>query len=913
MKRILIPAIILLFAFAANAQDQYVKKYTFSSNTWIYNSVLGYRNILEIDKAKGEINVYGMWDYSKLVSAQLPIPSGYVFDSLMFHGYNVDTSKGAEYAFIAKSGSKTKGIICTRSGKLLKTIDDAVSMRAFKVADEYKIMVEVLKSGVTTTSVYTYGPDFDFENQYPTADLNCRAVRRHSEDKGYVNYYYVDVSNKKLKVFNYNHKGLYDLSISVPSGSTLLPKSTLLHDNTLNNEGLTEFGVYFKNGSNYSAKIINSSFELQSYSGVVGMKVYVFGPDRILALKHFSAGKPKWDMHKIDNSKTTSTTSFLARHAGEPLFSEYYGRGVVFDRDSMAMFSYYHLNKGYLQTVYTGLKSTDEIITWGAYYQGVGDANSDNQEAYYLWKSNTGKYTFNVKRHDGTTLLHVDNARAYKSGAIINSQKSNIILSVPGKGSELYEYDFHIIRPKTIYPAHKQKQVPFKNLTFSWTKAEKTERYTLELYVDTTTSTGRKSFEVRGDTTLTLTYDLDSATTYYWHVKARNEYISTNPRYFSRFRTTDAGDLKAPIHISPNDNAVDQDISVTLNWSKVDFADSYEFQYSKTSDFSTSAQGVVTGTSKVLTPLDYSTQYFWRVRSKKGATVSNWSSEWSFTTKSKSSIQAPILTSPANLSINLSTSPNLTWQTVTGVDGYTYEYATKLDFTDATSTSTANTSAGLTGLSIETTYYWRVKAEKSGDFSGWSNVWSFTTVKAGIPAKPTLLTPANKATDVNPASATLTWNAADNAATYEAQLSTDLNFATFSTGTPTGTTIVFADLKEETTYYWRVKAINGANESDWSDIWIFTTDKTIGIDRDLSSDWFSIYPNPTNGTVFIELANLNGQSANIEMIDQTGKVVFTKKAHQSITELDITLYNEGLYFFRVVGLHETAIYRIIKQ
>ncbi len=76
---------------------------------------------------------------------------------------------------------------------------------------------------------------------------------------------------------------------------------------------------------------------------------------------------------------------------------------------------------------------------------------------------------------------------------------------------------------------------------------------------------------------------------------------------------------------------------------------------------------------------------------------------------------------------------------------------------------------------------------------------------------------------------TLSWNASSGATTYEIEISDDSGFSTItesSDGLTSTDYSLTAPLSEYTTYYWRVKAKNGSQESNWSEVWSFTTKLT---------------------------------------------------------------------------------------
>jgi hypothetical protein len=89
---------------------------------------------------------------------------------------------------------------------------------------------------------------------------------------------------------------------------------------------------------------------------------------------------------------------------------------------------------------------------------------------------------------------------------------------------------------------------------------------------------------------------------------------------------------------------------------------------------------------------------------------------------------------------------------------------------------------------------------------------------------PTLLTPANAATDVVLAP-TLTWGTVPGATTYRVQLSTISTFASTvaDDSTLTAGTKAITGLSNSTTYYWRALSKNAGGTSAWAAPFSFTT------------------------------------------------------------------------------------------
>lgn len=89
---------------------------------------------------------------------------------------------------------------------------------------------------------------------------------------------------------------------------------------------------------------------------------------------------------------------------------------------------------------------------------------------------------------------------------------------------------------------------------------------------------------------------------------------------------------------------------------------------------------------------------------------------------------------------------------------------------------------------------------------------------------PTLFSPVNNSNEVL-LDLYLTWDSVENATTYKLQVSDidDFSNLIFDETGITITELEINDLVLNTEYFWRVKAVNNATESEWSEIWSFTT------------------------------------------------------------------------------------------
>ena len=75
----------------------------------------------------------------------------------------------------------------------------------------------------------------------------------------------------------------------------------------------------------------------------------------------------------------------------------------------------------------------------------------------------------------------------------------------------------------------------------------------------------------------------------------------------------------------------------------------------------------------------------------------------------------------------------------------------------------------------------------------------------------------------------------------------------------------------------------------------------------------SAYPNPTNDKINISISSLdNGESADIYLSDEQGKIIFIKKQNSNIEEVDLSSLKAGIYYIRVHIKSEDVSYKIVK-
>jgi subtilisin family serine protease len=210
------------------------------------------------------------------------------------------------------------------------------------------------------------------------------------------------------------------------------------------------------------------------------------------------------------------------------------------------------------------------------------------------------------------------------------------------------------------------------------------------------------------------------------------------------------------------------------------------------------------------TNLVANTTYHYRVRAYDGPNDSAYSNVASATTQA-------VAAAPTNLNASAVSSSRivLSWTDDSSNEaGFKIERGTDgVSFTQIATVGVNVTTYSNTNLAANTTYHYRVRAYEGANHSGYSNAVFAATLAP--PAAPANLV----ATVVSSSRIDLHWT---DSSTYEGgfkvERSTDgVNFTQLSTIAANGTVYFSTGLVADTTYYYRVRAYEGSNHSEYSD------------------------------------------------------------------------------------------------
>lgn len=309
-----------------------------------------------------------------------------------------------------------------------------------------------------------------------------------------------------------------------------------------------------------------------------------------------------------------------------------------------------------------------------------------------------------------------------------------------------------------------------------------------------------------------------------------------------------------------------------------------------------------------LIDLYFGTQFFWRMRAVHGQDISGWSGARSFTT-----IATVELDKPNNNATDQALDVLLKWDKITDLVTYEIQLDDDPDFGSPVLLATSNIEKRAELLKFGVTYNWRARALHAHDTSVWSEPWTFTTLNSV-----TLTAPANNATNTS-LSPLLDWATLTGITGYQVQLSGDNTFASLiAEGFPLQAESQFTTpvvLDRETTYWWRARAINGLDSSNWSPVWSFVTQPPVGIEEPGFEQQLQIYPNPADNTLFIQWSGNSSLRVQLSVTDIVGKTVLNREiildGKNKSVPVDVAGLKNGMYMIRMADQENTLTRKLI--
>ncbi|MCD4731422.1 MAG: T9SS type A sorting domain-containing protein [Bacteroidales bacterium] len=324
--------------------------------------------------------------------------------------------------------------------------------------------------------------------------------------------------------------------------------------------------------------------------------------------------------------------------------------------------------------------------------------------------------------------------------------------------------------------------------------------------------------------------------------------------------------------------------SLDTNFTTIDYADSVAY-----GTFPEDTAFYYTNTKNLL----FDTTYYWRVRAKHETDVCDWSEVWSFMT-----VEGVSLVSPADGATDQHVTTELEWEEISGIESYIYQVCTDPNFTFPCLTSfTSLNSVMLPQFFFGEMFYWRVKAAHLLDTTYWSDIRSFEIIN-----KVLLTSPAQG--DTAGLEPLLKWEYIYGAEQYELHYWAEDNSTMEIEITDTSFFQIYKILDIGMNYNWKVRSFWDSDTTEWSETRTFLSQASQGYgDLFLNKENITIFPNPTNGVITVELTTQGQKTVRISVVDLLGKTVIenTFMFDQGLVKKTINLdhLNNGLYLIRL--------------
>jgi hypothetical protein len=445
------------------------------------------------------------------------------------------------------------------------------------------------------------------------------------------------------------------------------------------------------------------------------------------------------------------------------------------------------------------------------------------------------------------------------------------------------------------------KQMP--NVLLQWGPVPGAMTYKVQADTDSLFSGPQKIATIYAATKAT---ELFFGKKYFWRVKAIGISDSSAWSSVGNFYTIDTVKV-----LKPTNGSLKQKVSCFMKWNAITGLTDYEYEVDTNLSFSSPLYNM--GSFSGISTYGYSFQlaigktYYLRMRAKHSMDVSSWCNPIQFRTK-----DTTILKRPLNDTIAKHPVTSLQWKQI-GSTHYDYSISTDTNFTaeiiypvDSNSFVYMQTDSIVKiytdTLQFNTKYFWRVRARNSIDTSKWTDSWKFTTIQYIKTLKP-----VNDSVGVSTV-AKFEWQKTAGIRKYILEVDTSIAFLTPKTFTCGGSLVQYQiplaqQLQNLKSYYWRMKAINSVDTSDWSPVKHFTTGQGTSVEKNTINNQVNIYPNPARDYLFIEINNDAEGTARISVLNMVGQEVVSESmqlgAGNNLKQINTSLLSNGVYFIKI--------------
>jgi titin len=512
------------------------------------------------------------------------------------------------------------------------------------------------------------------------------------------------------------------------------------------------------------------------------------------------------------------------------------------------------------------------------------------------WTDNSGNESgFEIERsQDGTNFSKIAdaeaNATSYPSNGLSPNTQYWYRVRAKNNGGNSGYSNVASAATRDVAPNAPQNlsvtPITNKQIDLSWTDI--TGTFGLETGYEVERSSDGTAFakiaDVAANQTTYQSTGLNTLTKYWYRIRAKNA-IGYSP--YSNVAETTTFDVPP---VSPTDLTATTASSSQINlvW-KDNSSNESVFDIERSTDgtsFSKVGEAVANSSAFQNTGLTPATKYWYRVRSRNSQGASDPTNVATATTRDV------IPNNPSDLVASVIDyfSVKLNWSDNSGNErNFTIERSTDgSNFVYVDSVGRNITTFSNKGLKDQTTYYFRIRALNAIGYSGYSNVAVVTTPKAPLPARPENL----KATAIDFDLVRLTWDAVSpNTKTVivERSESADKNFTEIRRVPYPGRVLDDREILDVTDHYYRIKAINDAGASPYSDIVKLSANAIItGAEPAADEDLAYVH----GKILYVRLGR--ARPGRLLLYDMRGVVAQNLKLSQNM-QVDLRTFGPGLY------------------
>ena len=541
------------------------------------------------------------------------------------------------------------------------------------------------------------------------------------------------------------------------------------------------------------------------------------------------------------------------------------------------------------------LTSTSVTLSWG-YSAGTNS---------YTWCITPQGGTICEK--EGTTRGTTVTVNGLTTGTIYSWQVSAEDLENGVDANNGVPWTFHVTAPGSFSktgPANGSSN-QLSNVTFTWESSPGVVNYEFCYGLDggciNTYNTGTDTFKTINN--------LAPNTTYYWKVRALNNFGATyangeTPTWM--FTTAPKPGAFHKSQPSSNEEVYipTEGAQKHFQWTGAENADGYYFCFDETNDNQCNGQNwqIIPGGSQVdhyVTVYPAKT-YYWQVMAYNSAnyvTISDSGTWFSFSTYSPDHFNKLGPGNTAQVGLNA----NLGWSRSRGAVSYAYCYDTIDDNKCNTEwVNAANASfATIVNLSPHTDYYWQIVARDQYNHFTEADSDSWFSFSANPP--PSGFGKGNPTNNTNglPGTLTFSWSPSSDATVYEYCVNTTTECTQWNYN-GTNTSAEVNGLEPESVYFWQVRALNtfGSMDADAGVWWSFET----------QSDFVSpVTPPITQTATFLSQGNYDGWVLESTETSNKGGALNNKSKLFLVGDDAANRQYRGILSFDTSSLPENAV------